>query len=160
VFSHGVTSHPPLGDYDITRGRTYLYLTNAPLYAFGHGLSYTAFEYGPLQVDPPAVGTGGVVNVTVAVRNVGPRDGDEVVQLYVRAVEPRVPRPLQQLRGFRRVRIARGTAATVTLPIAAADLATWDEAAGGWRSEPGAYEARVGASSADIRQTGRFRVER
>lgn len=158
TFYTGIEQLPPIADYDISKGRTYMYLTHAPLFAFGHGLSYTTFDYGPLRLDRTSAATNGTVRVSVEVRNTGPRDGEEVVQLYTRDLEASVPVALRQLRGFRRVAIPRGGAVTVTLPLRVADLAFWSEASGGWVVEPGEFEVQVGAASDDIRQTARFRV--
>lgn len=158
TFYAAVEPLPPLNSYELARGRTYLYLKEPPLYAFGHGLSYTKFDYSNLRLAPRRVPTNGVVTVSVDVTNAGACDGDEVVQLYVRDVEPAVPVPALQLRGYRRLPIRRGEKVRVDLRMAVADLALWDEPAARWRVEPGEFEAMVGASSADIRCRQRFTV--
>jgi beta-glucosidase len=150
---------PPLKEYDVTQGRTYLYLNERPLYPFGHGLSYTTFQYSNLRLDRAVAGTNETVQVTCDVKNIGSRDGEEVVQLYVRDVEATLPVPLKQLRGFARLSIPRGQTRTVTLPVTVRDLGLWDPAIRAWRIEPGAFEVQVGASSADIRLCGQFVVE-
>lgn len=137
---------PPRDEYDPARGFTYMYCRGEPLFAFGHGLSYTRFEYGNLRVEP-----GASLRVLVDVRNAGVRAGDEVVQVYLKALDSRVPRPAQQLQGFARLALAPGETKTVTVAVPVARLAYWDEATHAFIVEPGRYEVRVGASSADIR---------
>lgn len=149
----------PLGDPEVSHGQTYLWFKGKPLYPFGYGLSYTRFEYGNLRLDRTQASARDVVQASVEVRNVGPRDGDEVVQLYARRVASSVPMPRKQLCGFRRVRIPAGQARTVTLPLRIADLAYWDETRRAFVVEPGAVEAQVGASSADIRAKAEFQIE-
>ena len=152
TFYDGVEQLPPFDDYDVTKGRTYLYLREKPLFAFGHGLSYTTFEYDRLTC-PAEVAATDLITVSVDVRNTGGRDGDEVVQLYVRNVESPVVQPIRQLKGFRRVSVAAGETATVEIPLAIADLAHWDEESHGWLVEPGEFEIQIGAASDDIRLT-------
>ena len=146
---------PPLDDYDITRGRTYLYLTEPPLYPFGHGLSYTTFGYDRLQLTR----TNDTLLVTCDVTNTGARDGEEVVQVYVRQLQSSVPVPQHQLRGFRRIKLPAGGTQSVTVPVRLRDLAIWDETASGWKWEPGEIEVQVGASAGDIRLRERVTVE-
>ena len=149
---------PALTEYDITQRRTYLYLDERPLYPFGHGLSYTRFEYRNLRLDRAVAGPGDTVHVTFDLHNTGPRDGEEVAQLYVRDVAASLPVPRQQLRAFTKVAIPRGQARTITLPVPVRDLALWDPATRAWRIEPGVFEVHVGASSADLRLCGQFTV--
>ncbi|GAA2104460.1 glycoside hydrolase family 3 protein [Streptomyces albiaxialis] len=150
---------PGLLDYDIiTSGRTYLYFRGDPLYAFGHGLSYTAFRYGAPKLPEDTLGREGSVTVSVRVTNTGERDGEEVVQLYTRQLTSRDKQPLQQLRGFQRVPVKAGRSRTVRLTLRAADLAHWDVTRGRWVVESGEYEVRVGASASDIRGRTRLRV--
>jgi beta-glucosidase len=148
---------PPQDEYDISKGFTYMYVKGEPLYAFGHGLSYTQFEYSNLRVSPRHLADGGALTVNVDVKNTGRRGGDEVVQLYTRAVAPSVIRPSRELRGFERIALQPGESKSVTLTVPADKLAFYDESKHAFVVEPGEYEVLVGASSADIR--GRARVQ-
>jgi beta-glucosidase len=97
--------------------------------------------------------------VRLEVKNVGARDGDEVVQCYVSAPGADFPVPLRQLRGFQRIPIPAGQAREVNLPIKVADLASWSEERDGWVLRPGRYEIQVGASSADLRLRAAINLE-
>ncbi len=133
---------PPRLDFDIRHGRTYLYFKGEPQYPFGYGLSYTTFAYANLRQAKDAM----VVDVT----NTGSRLGDDVVQLYVRHPEAdKTMRPREQLRGFQRVTLAAGETKTVTIPLHATDLTTWDLAKHAWVAEPGPTVARIASSAAE-----------
>jgi beta-glucosidase len=142
---------PPMLDYNIRHGRTYMYAKAAPLYPFGHGLSYTTFEYSNLRTDADALDAGGGATVSVDVKNTGDLAGDEVVQLYVRHLDSKVDRPQQELRGFRRVHVEPGATQTVQIPLAAASLAYWNADDDRFEVESDRVEIQVGSSSADIR---------
>jgi beta-glucosidase len=131
---------------------------SGPLYAFGHGLSYTQFEYSRLQVTPERVKDRGTVSVSVDVRNVGALAGDEVVQLYVRDDYGSITTFERSLRGFERIQLAPGQTRRVEFTLGPEHLALYD-ANRRWRVEPGRFTLLVGASSVDIRQTGSFSVE-
>jgi beta-glucosidase len=144
---------PDILDYDIIKsGATYQYFDGDPLYAFGHGLSYTSFRYGNARVGSPVIGAAGTVQVRVPVTNTGARGGDEVVQLYVHQRHSRDPQPLRKLVAFQRVHLAAGQTRTVTMSVPARDLAHWDVTRSRWVVERSAYDLMVGSSSADIRQ--------
>lgn len=142
---------PPLTEYDISKGFTYMYVKGAPLYAFGHGLSYTTFVYSGLKLSRSKIKTDGTVTVSVEITNTGRRAGDEVAQLYVHALASSVVRPVKELRGFQRLTLRPGEKRTVSFTLPAAKLAFWDEKTHAFLVEPGAFELMVGASSADIR---------
>ncbi len=131
-------------------------MTSQPLYPFGHGLSYTRFEYRNLRVAPDRIDAGGRSTIGATITNAGPLAGDEVVQLYVRYPHSAVERPVRELKGFARVNLAPGDAKDVTFELPASELAYWGGA--GWLIEPGEVELLLGASSQDIRLTGRLAV--
>lgn len=149
---------PPLTEYDISKGFTYMYLKGEPLYPFGHGLSYTKFQYGPLNLSTAAINPDGTVTASLSITNTGDRAGDEVVQLYTHAVAPTVIRPLKELRGFSRIHLRAGEVTTVSFTLPATKLAFWDEKTHAFVTEPGSHELLVGASSSDIRAHAVLRV--
>ena len=129
-----------------------------PLFPFGYGLSYTTFAYSALTVSP-TLKRGQPATVRVTVRNTGRRAGDEIVQLYVDALAPKIDRPVQELKGFGRVSLRPGQAATLTLPLDAGTFAYWDVTRHRWKTDPGPYEVKIGASSRDIRLRSIVRLE-
>ncbi len=150
---------PAFDDYAM-RGRTYRYFAGKPLYAFGYGLSYTRFAYSGLRLDRDHVGANDTLQVALKVRNSGQRAGDEVVQLYLRPVAPRRERAMRELRGFQRITLQPGEERDVSFVVTPAkDLRIYDDALRKYAVDPGAYEVEVGASSADIRLSGRFAVD-
>ena len=149
---------PPIDEYDITRGFTYMYLKGAPLFPFGHGLSYTTFAYSNLKVSPATLSTTGTLTVSIDVKNTGNRPGDEVAQLYIHEVKPTVVRPAEELRGFQRITLNAGETRTLTFTIPAAKLAYWDERTHAFVVNPGTFDVLVGASSGDIRARDRINV--
>jgi len=148
----------PMTEYDITKGMTYLYFTGKPVYPFGHGLSYTTFQYSNLNVSPARIPSSGKVTVRVDVRNSGTKAGEEVVQLYVHDVEASVKRPAKELRGFERISLKPGDRKSVTFALPAEKLAFYDVRKHAFTTEAGKFEVLVGASSADIRMKREFEV--
>ncbi len=142
---------PPLEDYNIRKGRTYMYFKGEPLYPFGHGLSYTTFAYSNLKLSTTKLKKDGTLLANVRVKNRGIRAGDEVIQLYVQYPKSAAERPLKELKGFRRVALKPGETKTVQIPVKAGSFAWWNEKEGGWQLEPGPINILIGASSADIR---------
>jgi len=138
-------------------GRTYRYFRGEPLYPFGHGLSYTTFEYSNLAVSRPQVAAGECVDITLRVTNTGPVAGDEVVQLYVRRPDLPAPQPVKEMEGLKRVGLQPGESKAVTFALHADQLACWDEALG-YAVWPGVVEVMIGSSSADIRLSGEFEI--
>jgi beta-glucosidase len=149
---------PPMTEYDITKGFTYMYFQGEPVYPFGHGLSYTNFAYSNLRISPQQIPGAGQVTVRVDVQNSGKRAGDEVVEMYVHDVQASVKRPREELRGFERVSLKPGEKKTISFALPAEKLAFWDSNKHAFVTEPGAFEVLVGASSADIRQKAQFEV--
>lgn len=138
---------PPMMDYDIRHGRTYMYFKGEPLYPFGYGLSYTTFGYSNLKASAPNLARNGSLTVSVDVKNTGKRAGDEVVQMYVKHLDSKVPRPIKELRGFQRVTLQPGQTRTVELPLKGKSLAYWDSAKHAWVVEADQIEISVGGSS-------------
>jgi len=151
-----VADVPPMNEYDITKGFTYMYFDGEPDWVFGHGLSYTTFEYANLKVGGST--SEGPLSITADVRNSGKRAGDEVVQLYVRDVEASVKRPKKQLMAFERISLRPGESRTVSFTVSPDRLAFWDEKRKAWVLEPGAFEVMVGSSSADLRLKGEIKA--
>jgi beta-glucosidase len=149
---------PPVNEYDITKGFTYMYLNGEPLFPFGHGLSYTTFKYEGLKLSADKIKTGGQVDISFEVKNTGPCAGDEVAQLYVHQVKSSLKVPAKELRGFQRVSLQPGETKAVTLTLPADKLAFWDEQTHGFVVEPGVFDVMVGASSADIRLKDQLKV--
>jgi len=142
---------PPMMDYNIRNGRTYMYFKGQPLYPFGFGLSYTTFVYSNLRPSSSHMAKDGQMNVTVSVRNTGKRDGQEVVQLYLTHMGSKVERPIKELKGFQRVALKAGETKIVLFPLKAKDLAYWDEQKKQWVVEDEKVNLMVGGSSADVK---------
>ncbi len=135
----------------------YVDLRSSPLWEFGHGLSYTSFEYADLRIEPDSIAPDGRVRVSLELRNTGQSEGQEVVQLYLRDELSSVVTPVRRLRGFRKVALAPGERRRVEFVLTPADLSLLDS---GLKRvvEPGGFELMIGASSADIRLRGQFTV--
>jgi beta-glucosidase len=142
---------PPMMDYNIRNGRTYMYFKGEPLYPFGYGSSYTTFAYSNLRVSSNKLKAQGEISVSVDIRNTGKRAGDEVVQMYVKHLSSRVERPLKELGGFKRVTVKPNETKTVAIPLKAETLAYWDKDQHRFVVEPGRIRIMVGSSSADIK---------
>jgi beta-glucosidase len=149
TWPKSVEQLPPMMDYDIRHGRTYMYFEGEPQYAFGHGLSCTSFQYGNIQISANQISPTESVDVEVDITNTGKRAGDEIVQLYVRRPDSKIARPLKELRGFRRISLASGESTSVMLTLDAASLSHWDIEKEAWVVEPGSVEVLVGRSSRD-----------
>jgi beta-glucosidase len=131
-----------------------------PLFAFGHGLSYTQFAYGPLQLSSTTVDPGGTLEVTLQVTNIGRRSGQEVVQLYVADERASVDRPPKELKGFRKLHLDAGCSGTARFALDMRALAFFDESEDAWLAEAGRFSILVGASSQDIRCRAAFVLTR
>jgi len=156
TFYQSVDDLPPFEDYDM-EGRTYRYFRGEPLFPFGHGLSYTTFEFDNLHVDPPQVQAGGQVAISTDVTNTGDRTGDEVVQLYVRHPDATVPRPIKELKGFKRITLEPGERKIVTFLVHTHQLGYYDEAMC-YAVHPGKVGVMVGSSSDHLPLTGTFEI--
>lgn len=127
-----------------------------PAFPFGFGLSYSTFDLKGVHVESEGRGDDRRFTVSVQVINTGSRDGDAIVQLYVRPVNSSIDRPMQELKGFVRVTLKAGETQTVTLPLTRKDFATYDETSSSWIVPPGAYQLALGRSSRDIAQTAQI----
>ena len=128
-----------------------------PLFAFGHGLSYTTFKLGKLMADKQQLSAGGQISFTVNVTNTGSRAGSETVQLYISDKQCSVDRPVKELKAFQKVFLQPGESLDVTLTIGCDALSFYNEAKGEWTAEPGAFEALVGTASDNL--TGKITFE-
>ena len=129
-----------------------------PLFPFGHGLSYTRFEYSALKIVPGTGAEGPVATVEFEIANTGAREGAEVAQVYVHDVAASLPRPVQELKAFRKVSLQPGEKQTVSIPLGREAFAFYDPARSGWVAEAGEFTIHVGGSSRDARLTGGFRL--
>lgn len=150
TFYSSTDDLPPFDDYSMSN-RTYRYFDGNPLFAFGHGLSYTKFKYSDGELDSKTVAPDGTVKLSFTVKNVGQRDGDEVAQVYFRQKKSDGSQPKLALCGFARVRVDSDKSATVTVDIPADRFRHWDTAQKKYVIEPGKYQLLIGAASDDIR---------
>lgn len=148
--------HKPSGGRSNWYG-DYIDASAKPLFPFGHGLSYTRFEYTNLSITPAQVDATGEVQISAEVTNSGGREGEEVVQLYVRDVVASVTRPVQELKGFKRIRLAAGETKTVSFRLSMSQLGFYDQDMA-FVVEPGEIKVMVGSSAEDIRLTGAFTI--
>lgn len=163
TWYRGLEDLPEFHDYNIRHGRTYMYFKGKsiypfgenPIYSFGHGLSYTTFQYSNLKVNQQALASGGKVVVSCSVKNTGERAGDEVAQLYVHVDgKPNGPvRPLKQLANFERLHLKAGETGSVNFSLSHDDQALqyWDVDRYQFVVEPGTLHLLIGSSSSDIR---------
>ncbi len=149
-------NHKPSGGRSNWKG-DYVGVSSRPLFPFGHGLSFTRFEYTNLDISPQLVTAADTVAIQVDVTNVGRRSGEEVVQLYVNDVVASVTRPVKELKGFERIELAAGERKRVRFDLAVSQLAFYDRQMQRV-VEPGAIQVMVGSSSEDIRLTGQFEI--
>ncbi len=150
TFYAATSDLPDFKDYRLTE-RTYRYFTGKPLFAFGHGVSYTRFAYSQLAVSLRPDARAPEVRVTFTLRNAGKRDGEEVAQVYVRDLDAQRAHPIRQLCAFTRTQLRAGEKRRIVLDVPAERFAYWDAARSGFQVLPGAYEFGVGSASDDIR---------
>ena len=130
-----------------------------PMFIFGHGLSYTTFEYGKAEIDKKVVQQGESLRVRIPVTNTGNRSGAEIVQLYVSDLKSSLPRPKKELKGFKKVDLQPGESQIVEFEIDESKLSYFDDKKHAWVAEPGKFEILIGASSSDIRSKVAFELE-
>jgi beta-glucosidase len=150
TFYRSTDDLPAFDDYSMSN-RTYRYFQGIPLFAFGHGLSYTKFDYSDARLNTTNISASGTVKVSFTVKNSGERDGDEVAQVYFRHVHSALPQAKLVLCGFVRIPLVQGQAAHITLNLPAERFRYWDTAKKQYAVEPGDYEILIGAASDDIR---------
>jgi beta-glucosidase len=154
---------PPMMDYNIRDGRTYMYSKAAPLYPFGFGLSYSTFTFANLKTSAPTLAANldpaSIVTVSVDVTNTSSRPGDEVVQLYVKHPKSKVSRPQQELKGFQRVTLQPNETKTIQIPLKASTLAFYDTKSSTLKVEPEPLTLQIGDSSKDIKLTSSLTVK-
>lgn len=130
-----------------------------PLFSFGHGLSYTTFAYGKAVADKKVMGQDETLTITLPVTNTGCREGSEVIQLYISDLQSSLPRPVKELKGFSKVKLAPGETREITFTIGKEALSFFDDTRHEWVTEPGKFEALVGASSTDIHNRVAFELK-
>jgi beta-glucosidase len=151
VTFYGSTADlPDFRDYSMSN-RTYRYFNGKPLFAFGHGLSYTKFTFQDGKLDSEKIPVNGIAKVSFKTENTGSLDGDEVLQVYFRHVRSNVPQPKLALCAFTRVHLKRGESKMVSIEVPATRLRYWDTEKKQYMVEPGDYEILIGAASDDIR---------
>jgi len=151
-------SLPPMTEYDISKGFTYMYLDGKPVFGFGRGLSYTSFDYSNLKISSPQIGSDGSVKIEVDVRNAGSRAGDEVVQLYAHNNDSSDIQPKEQLQGFERVSLNAGETKTVSFSLPVEQLAWWGTTQHSFIVNPAKIDVLVGSASDDIRAKASFQI--
>ncbi|WPO36001.1 beta-glucosidase BglX [Flammeovirgaceae bacterium SG7u.111] len=156
-YNHKNTGRPlPEGvDYQKFRSN-YLDATNAPLYPFGYGLSYTSFDYFDLKLSAKSIRPEGKLTVSVTLKNTGDFDGEEVVQLYIRDLVGSVTRPVKELKGFEKVLLKKGETKTISFEIGKEELSFYNYDLD-FVQEPGEFEVFVGGNSADV-LSGKFEL--
>lgn len=150
-YNHYSTGRPAANDSDMNYVSAYIDLRNSPQYAFGHGLSYTNFEYSDIKLNKTAIRPGEKLEATITIRNTGNYDGEEVVQLYIRDMVGTVVRPVKELKNFRKVLIAKGESKEISFTITADDLRFYNEQLK-YIYEPGDFKLFIGTSSDRVKE--------
>jgi beta-glucosidase len=135
-----------------------MYLSGEPLFPFGHGLSYTTFDYSKLTLSQNKIDPAGKITVSINVKNTGDKPGDEVVQLYVHQQNSSLKRPTKELRGFQRTNLKPGEIRTLTFALPAQKLAFYDIGAHAFVVPAGSFDIMVGSSSGNIRARTQLEV--
>ena len=154
-----ITDLPDLLDYNIRNGRTYMYFQGKPLYAFGHGLNYTSFAYNSIKTNKETLESEKELAVLVSVTNTGKRDGEEVVQLYVKTMDSAIQQPIKALKAFQRVALKAGETKRVVLTLKPKNLEYWNTAKQQFELEKRQIEIQVGGASDAILLTKKITVK-
>ena len=149
TFYKNVDQLPDFEDYNMT-GRTYRYFQGEPLFPFGHGLSYTTFTYGDVQL-PASAKDDETIKICVPVTNCGKRDGDEIVQVYIKK-QSDTEGPIKALRAFKRVHIPAGQTIQVELELTPKQLEWWDAETNTMRTQAGKFDIMIGGNSVDLQK--------
>jgi len=150
---------PPMLDYDITHGRTYMYSKTKPLFAFGYGLSYTTFEYSNLKLNKTRISANDTLMITFNLKNTGKMAGDEVAQVYASFPGSKVTRPKIALKGFKRIQVEAGNTNSVTIAVPASELQYWDTKANRFMLEKGKIQLAVGSASDNLKLNAMVSVD-
>lgn len=156
-YNHRNTGRPGGRDDGMVFWSHYTDAPNSPIYPFGHGLTYTTFDYSEVELGSETMTMDGTLEVAVTVTNSGDRAGTEVVQLYVRDLVGSVTRPVKELKGFERISLEPGDSRRVTFTLSPDDLAFYT-AEGRWEAEPGDFQVFVGSSSVEVKRAS-FELE-
>ncbi|MEL0653183.1 glycoside hydrolase family 3 C-terminal domain-containing protein [Algibacter sp. TI.3.09] len=155
TFYKSIADLPPMDDYEVSNGRTYMYFEGEALYPFGYGLSYSEFEYKGMKIKQKD----DTLTITTAVENIGDYDGDEVAQLYFKAPKASIKRPLKKLVGFKRAFLPKGKSTQIEFEVSKKELQFWDVKTKQWAFASGEYQFMIGGSSQDIKQQKSFRLK-
>jgi beta-glucosidase len=160
TFYQSAEQLPPLDDYDVEKGRTYWYFEGEVPYPFGHGLSYTRFDYSNLYAaEDIDLSRNKSLSLQFDLGNIGERDGDEVVQLYIKDVESKYLQPKMKLRRFKRIHLKSDQSETIRFHFQKEDFSFWNPDSKKWIVETGEFEILIGSSSTDIRLVHRIYVK-
>ncbi|HEX7493795.1 MAG TPA: glycoside hydrolase family 3 C-terminal domain-containing protein [Bacteroidales bacterium] len=150
---------PPILDYNIRHGRTYMYKKYPTLFPFGYGLTYTSFRYSGLKSDKNVLKNNEAISLSFDLENTGDYDSDEVAQLYVSFPDSKVSRPVIALKGYKRVFIRKGEKVKVSIPLKASDLTFWDIENKKFVLEQGKVKYFIGSSSEDFKLNGEIVIK-
>lgn len=151
TWVRSIADLPDFMNYDITNGRTYMYFKGDPLFAFGHGLSYTSFDYGQLKTNKDVLAEGQQLKISFDLKNTGDMDGDEVVQLYVKHLTSEIKRPVKELKNFKRIHLKKGESKNITLALDAKLLRFWSKENHRFELEKDQVEIQIGSASDQIK---------
>jgi len=160
TFYESTDQLPPFADYDIiNNGRTYMYFDKPVLYPFGHGLSYTTFEYSQLKLSNEKIKRDGEIEIQFNLHNTGNYKGDEVVQVYIRDLQASIKVPIRQLKRFQRITLKPQESKLVKFNLSASELSFYDIESNDFIVEQGEFEIQIGSSSQDIRLRSTFYMQ-